>query len=210
MIKLGQRLHDERIQRGLSLDEVTQATKIRPVFIKAIEHGEFHKLPASSYAQGFVVNYAEFLGLSKREALALFRREFDDVKNFSIIPERFTEPDALGFSRFKLQYTTLLIIVLFLIFIAYLGYSYRDSFINPEVTANIPNVITAEAGIITISGKASPYDTVTVNNNPVYINSNGTFSKNIAVFPGKVPIIVKATNRFGRISTIERTVSVEE
>ena len=210
MIKIGQLLHERRIQRGLSLDEVTQATKIRPAFIKAIEHGEFHKLPASSYAQGFVVNYAEFLGLAKKEALALYHREFDEVKTFSVIPERFIEPHVLGFSRFKVQYTTLLIIVTFFIFIAYLGYSYRDSFINPVISAEIPNVMVLDSGTITISGKASPYDTVTVNNIPAYIRSNGTFTKDISVFPGKVAIIVKATNRFGRISIVEKTVTVKE
>jgi len=90
MVRLGQRLFDERRKRGLSLDEVAAATKIRGSFLSAIEKGDYTKLPSPSYAQGFVLNYATYLGFQRKETLALFRREFDERKEFKVLPKNIT------------------------------------------------------------------------------------------------------------------------
>ena len=85
MIRLGQRLREVRIGKGISLEEVSRATKIKIAFLSAIEDGMYEKLPSSSYAQGFVKNYVQFLGFSEREAMALFRREFDEKRIFKVV-----------------------------------------------------------------------------------------------------------------------------
>jgi transcriptional regulator with XRE-family HTH domain len=208
MINLGQRLHDQRLKKGLSLDDVTRETKIRPVFLTAIERGEYSKLPASSYAQGFVANYAEYLGFTRREALALFRREFDDAKAYSILPKRFANPAENTFSKFKIQYTTFLIMIAFFCLLIYLGYSYKDAFINPVLVVENPIENVIKSGEITIRGKTDPYHTVTVNNSPVYLSTDGSFFKTISAFPGKLSIVIKATNRFGKTTTVEKSVTL--
>lgn len=210
MIKLGQRLHDQRIQKGLTLDDATKATKIQPTFLSAIEHGEYQKLPASAYAQGFVVNYAEYLGFPRREALALFRREFDEVKAFAVLPEHFTNIPSNTFSSLKIQHVTLIAIIAFITLLLYLGFSYKGAFMNPPLIISGPETMVVKSGSIVIQGKADPYDTVTVNNAPVSIRTDGTFSKTISVFPGKESFTVKATNRFGRSTTIEKSVNIKE
>lgn len=210
MIKLGQRLHDQRIEKGLSLDDVTRAIKIRPAFLSAIEHGEYHKLPASAYAQGFVANYAEYLGISRREALALFRREFDEAKVFAVLPERFTNPADATFPHLKVQHTTLIVLFAFFALLSYVGYLYKDAFISPKITLTNPKEMITNSDTIIVQGKADSYDTVTVNNVPVYVGEDGTFSKSLSVIPGKVPITIKATNRFGKTTSIEKIIEVKE
>lgn len=207
MIKLGQRLHDKRIQKGLTLDDVTKATKIRPAFLRAIEHGEYHKLPESSYAQGFIANYADYLGLSKRETLALFRREFDEAKAYALVPRRFAEPVDTSFSKFKIQHTTLVVFLIFFVFIFYLIYAYRDVFINPTLAVGSNEIISTETGEVTVKGKASKYDLVTVNNQPTFVNGDGSFSKTVSVFPDEKEITVKAVNRFGRETIVKKTIT---
>ncbi len=49
MITAGQKLYEERIRRGLTLEEIARATKIRSSFLSAIEKGEYKKLPSSAY-----------------------------------------------------------------------------------------------------------------------------------------------------------------
>ena len=204
MIRLGQRLREERQKRGLTLEDVTKATKIRPSFLHAIEKGEYQKLPSSSYAQGFVVNYAEFLGFSKREALALFRREFDESSVFSVLPERFADPAERSFPRVKIHQTAFVIGMAFLLLLAFLGFSYRDAFLNPSLTISEPKKDTIVSGDIIVSGKTNAYATVTINDTPVSLDDDGTFSKKVTVFPGEVSLIVKAKNRFGRESTVTK------
>src|SRR3989344_231387 len=114
MIRTGQKLRDERIRRGLSIDDVAKATKIRSSFLLAIEKGDYSKLPSSAYVQGFVRNYAEYLGLSKREVLAIFRREFDEEKVFRVLPEGMVKSSDVARIPFRIHHTAL--IVVFLIF----------------------------------------------------------------------------------------------
>jgi len=61
--EIGSTLRDERRRRGLGLDDVQSATRIRAHFLDAIEREDFDALPAGSYRRSFVRGYADFLGL---------------------------------------------------------------------------------------------------------------------------------------------------
>ena len=80
MTRVGEKLYEERIKKGYTLEEVSKATKIKVHFLQAIEKGDYKKLPSGTYAQGFVKNYAGFLKLPEHEMLALFKREYDEEK----------------------------------------------------------------------------------------------------------------------------------
>ncbi len=63
VIKLGELLRHSREEKNFSLKEVENATSIRMSYLKAIEDGEMGKLISPVYAQGFVKQYASFLGI---------------------------------------------------------------------------------------------------------------------------------------------------
>lgn len=60
---LGDTLKQKRKERNLSLKEVENATSIRTNYLQAIEEGDFNKLISPVYAQGFIKQYASFLGV---------------------------------------------------------------------------------------------------------------------------------------------------
>jgi type II secretory pathway pseudopilin PulG/transcriptional regulator with XRE-family HTH domain len=60
--KIGRILEQAREERGLSLHEVEQATKIRARYLKELERENFDVLPAV-YVQGSLRTYADYLGL---------------------------------------------------------------------------------------------------------------------------------------------------
>lgn len=68
-----------------SLKDVENATSIRIGYLQAIEEGESHKLISPVYAQGFLKQYAAFLGLDGDRII----REH---------PDAFTRSDAQEFS----------------------------------------------------------------------------------------------------------------
>ena len=113
MIKVGQRLKEIRLRKGLSIEQVSNGTKIRPQFITAIEKGEYQKLPSPTYAQGFVRNYAEFLGAPKRETLALFRREFDEEQAYRVLPQGFSKQKDFPVTKIRIQKAVFVIVFLF-------------------------------------------------------------------------------------------------
>ncbi|MBI1865330.1 MAG: helix-turn-helix domain-containing protein, partial [Nitrospirae bacterium] len=61
-----EQLKTERERRGLSLQEISDRTRIRMVYIEIIESGEIHKLPGEVFARGFARAYASALGVDFR------------------------------------------------------------------------------------------------------------------------------------------------
>ena len=66
----GAYLHHHRLVSGLTLEQVSVETKIRPNLIAAIEKEEWHKLPASVFVRGFVLQIARLLRMDEPEQLA--------------------------------------------------------------------------------------------------------------------------------------------
>ena len=65
--KIGPVLEQARKERGLTLDDVEQATKIRKRYIAGLEREDYGVLPDAVYVQGFLKTYANYLGLDGEE-----------------------------------------------------------------------------------------------------------------------------------------------
>jgi cytoskeleton protein RodZ len=63
LASIGEQLRQAREARGISIQDVEQATRIRRVFVVALEEDRLQDLPDPAYVRGFVRNYARFLGL---------------------------------------------------------------------------------------------------------------------------------------------------
>jgi cytoskeleton protein RodZ len=61
--EIGRFLEQKRKERGLSLEEVEQATKIRKRYLTGLEREDYTILPDAVYARGFLKTYANYLGL---------------------------------------------------------------------------------------------------------------------------------------------------
>ena len=70
MAGFGEYLRREREMRGVSLEEISIATKISIRFLQAIENEEISKLPGGIFTRSFVRTYARYLGLDEERVLA--------------------------------------------------------------------------------------------------------------------------------------------
>lgn len=207
MVSVGQKLHDARISRGLSIEDVASATKIRASFISAIENGDFKKLPSSAYATGFVRNYSVFLGLPPKEMVALFRREFDEKKTYDVLPKGLTKTDFTT-RGFNLSGGIILAIIIFAVLLLYIGIEYRYAFINPPLNIYSPKENQKfNSSDISVYGKTDPNATVFINDTPVSVGKDGSFKKTVSLFSGAETISIKAVNSFGKKT--EDTIHVE-
>jgi len=75
MSDLGNLLRKARENRGYTLDDIQEITKIRKRYLEAIENGEYKVLPGSFYVRAFVKTYAETVGLNAEEVLRLYQKE---------------------------------------------------------------------------------------------------------------------------------------
>jgi cytoskeletal protein RodZ len=85
LMQMGEIFKERRIELNLSIKEIKNATSIPESYLQAIEDGELHKLNSPVYAQGFVRQYASFLGI-------------DGDKIVRENPEIFSRPEAQDFA----------------------------------------------------------------------------------------------------------------
>lgn len=70
---IGAALKAAREFRGLSLQDVADATRIRRTYLAAVEDMRLEELPSRPFAVGYVKAYAKLLGMDPDEAVARFK-----------------------------------------------------------------------------------------------------------------------------------------
>jgi cytoskeleton protein RodZ len=70
MASFGENLRREREMRGVTLQEISAATKISVRFLQALENEDFEQLPGGIFTRGFIRAYAKYLGLDEEPTLA--------------------------------------------------------------------------------------------------------------------------------------------
>ena len=70
MESLGARLKRERLERKMTLEEISVSTKIGTRFLVAIEEEHFDQLPGGIFNKGFIKAYARSVGVDEAEAVA--------------------------------------------------------------------------------------------------------------------------------------------
>jgi cytoskeletal protein RodZ len=210
MIKIGQRFQEVRLQKNLTLEDVSKSTKIKTAFLDAIEKGEYEKLPSVTYAQGFVRNYAKFLNMPEKEMLALFRREFDQEKAIKVLPQGFSKTKDFSITRFKSKQSLFLVFLVLLALVGYILFQYRGALVNPSLFLSSPkdNAIISSS-MVTVIGKTDSNATVFVDDFSVSVDNNGVFTKVINVFPGKATITIRVVNRFGKETILKRDIEIK-
>jgi cytoskeletal protein RodZ len=76
--EVGQYLKAVREYRGLSLAQVAAETRVRRLYLSALEDKDHGPLPSRPFAIGYVRAYARVLGLDGDEMVARFRTEFPE------------------------------------------------------------------------------------------------------------------------------------
>lgn len=84
----GAYIANERIRRGLSLDEVAEGTKINLRYLEAFECDAFEEYPEQPYALGFIRSYAKFLGIDEDTAIIHFQYFYQDYLQHCRKPPR--------------------------------------------------------------------------------------------------------------------------
>ena len=78
---LGERLRQQRINLGLTLQEVEYQTKIRIFYLEAIENEDYKSLPGKVYIMGFLRSYSRLLKMDADEIIDEFNASWPDADN---------------------------------------------------------------------------------------------------------------------------------
>ncbi len=69
LLELAHCLKSARKSRKLNTEEIGLTLKLRPVYIEALESGDWSEMPGEVYALGFLKQYASFLGLDVSDSI---------------------------------------------------------------------------------------------------------------------------------------------
>lgn len=208
--RVGAKFREARIRQRLTLEKVSESTKIRKEFLEAIESGEYKVIPSSAYAYGFVRNYAQFLDLPEDHMIALFKREYDVSKNYEVLPKGLPKMDNIPMKGIRIGRNPLIIFGILIFIVLFILFQYKDAIFSPQLNVYQPkDKSEISSSEVEVRGSTDANSVVYVDNNLVSVDNDGNFRKVIAVFPGKSMITIKSVNRFGRESIDQRHILVK-
>jgi cytoskeletal protein RodZ len=83
----GEHLKREREMRGVSLEEVSAATRISTRFLEAIESDRWESLPGGVFNRGFIRSVARYLGLDEDSMVAEYALETRGRVDAGVVPD---------------------------------------------------------------------------------------------------------------------------
>ncbi|MDU5142062.1 MAG: helix-turn-helix domain-containing protein [Paenibacillus dendritiformis] len=190
MSELGQLLKKARLEKGLTLDDVQEATKIRKRYLEAIEEGDYKVLPGSFYVRAFIKTYAETVGLNPDELLQFYRNDIPAPEvETTVEPMIRKKRRAVHSDKFGRWATTILMWA-FLALIIVIVYFYVVNNKTPD------NQTSDNSGII--SGTPAPGQTTPGNGAQTPSTGSGGGTKEPEttappVEPEKEPIVVRTS-----------------
>lgn len=101
-LTLGEKLREAREERGFTLSDVAEQTRISSLYLESIENDDYRILPGGIFNKGFVKSFAKLVGINEQEALADYAvllsqttvAEEDEYKRYR--PEVLTDDRSMG------------------------------------------------------------------------------------------------------------------
>lgn len=208
-MSFGEKLREARESMGYSLDYIEDETKIRKLYIDALEQETFEVLPPRVYATGFVRRYAKFLGLNPDEMVAQFQSlaYFGESLHEEPAPIKQKEVDI----GFHIPYRNILAGIVFLIIAIWagklvLGYITgridvpdQQAAVPPKVEEPVkptpPPVTKVKKALVLIEARQDCWLNVVVDGKTVFTKTIKAGDKH--EFEGKESVYIKAGNAGG-------------
>lgn len=161
----GQRLRAAREAAGMTLEEVATTTRIPTRHLESLENSDFERLPAPTYTIGFAKNYAQAVGLDRREIADQLRGEVGGLRPATFQVDSFEPADpARAFPKW------LLLAVLAGIAIVIAGFSWLRSREYAEDAPVVAEETAANAAAPAQAATAAPAPATT--QGPVVLTAN--------------------------------------
>lgn len=191
---LGEILKNVRKKKNLTLEQVEEETKVRVRYLEALEEGHYEILPSSVYAVGFLVKYAEFLGINKDNLIEKFSIERGKSYDHSkiMVERKIREP------LFSITPKFILVTGIVVALAGLLGYIFYNvhQFTSPpnlEISAPSTDQIIKEEKV-EIVGKTDTGVTLMINGQNVPTDDLGNFHQEVKLHAGLNSFEVRSIN----------------
>ncbi|NCB20960.1 MAG: hypothetical protein EOM88_03525 [Clostridia bacterium] len=204
----GKQLSLSREQKNISLEEAAKHLHIRKEYLIALEKDQYDQLPSGLYGKHFLKKYCRLLKLNYRKILAA--SPLAENSN-SVDPFSKKIPRASNFFIFPKLIRNILFISLFLIFVIYFIFYFKQLSAPPKLIIKYPetNLVISDNNL-TIQGYSDPETEIIINGSIVMSSQDGNFNKNIQLKSGLNTINISAKKKHGRAINLQRQILVKD
>lgn len=209
MVRVGERLKNARILQNLSIEDVSQKTRIPLKYLEAIETARFKELPtAKAHRLAYIKEYAKMLNLNPASFLYQFSQESDLHNTPTIHPQRTLKLWPLNSLSTILRSV---VVGVFLIgFVGYLLWQVNGILQPPKLFVFSPNDGSVSNKLTaTVQGETEKEVQLTVNGKEAMPNDKGRFEIVLDLSNGVNTINISAIKKHGKITTVIRHVIVK-
>jgi len=208
---IGEILREERQRHRLSIEKLAAKTRIKKKYLQALENNQFEQLPAATFVKGYIKIYAQLFGFDHQPLIALLRRDFKESVKGQLVPREFIKPvlkkrQVWGPATFVVVGLALTFITL----ISYVGLQWYMLSQPPALKIISPVEDSLVAARVGVSGQTDADAIVTINSQPVALQSDGSFETEVYLpREGVNTISIEAQDRRGKVTLIQRLVRVK-
>ncbi len=206
---LGAIFRTAREKFDLDLCAASKAARIPKKYLECLEKNKFSGLPkAKVYRLNYVKEYAHFLHLDESEMLKQFEKE-NGLKGTEIIHPKQHVRNTPLFS-FSILIRNLLIAGLILSFTGYLAYQVKRVLEPPRLFVYNPTEgITINDYHIAVQGETEKECQLSINGKEIMPDEKGRFNLSVDLSEGLNTIIITATKKHGKNTTLTRHIVVK-
>lgn len=207
--RLGHTLKASRENFNIDLDAVSKTIRIPKKYLEFLEKNKFSCLPkAKVYRTNYVREYARFLHLDETEMLAQFEKE-NGFKGTGVIHPKQHVRNTPLFS-FSILMRNLLVAGLILFFTGYLAFQVKRVLEPPRLFIYNPTEgITINDQHVIVQGETEKECRLSINGQEIMPDEKGRFSLPVDLSEGLNTIIITATKKHGKNTTITRHIVVK-
>jgi cytoskeleton protein RodZ len=159
-LTLGEKLRQAREERGISISEVAEQTRISPLYIESIEGDNYKPLPGGIFNKGFVKSYAKYVGVDENEALQEYTRMMASTEAEQLESPRTYRPEVLTDDRPGASIAPTLIFAGVILALMTAGILFLVRYINntgsPQTASNIQSNSASNSAANTVEQLAQP------------------------------------------------------
>ena len=201
-ISLADFLKEKRKSQGLSLEQLSDLTKIQVYHLNAIENGNFEDLPPSVYRVGIFKRLAKFIGADAVEIMKIYGKETGGSNNPDYADNVISPKKSFYFILTPKKITLLFGGLLLTGLLAYLWYQFSFLVGPPTLAVEPKGDVVVQNESMLIKGRTDSGVSLKVNGEDIYVAFDGSFAKDVQLVAGLNTIEIVAENKFGKSTKV--------
>lgn len=208
MGSLGEQLKQIREEAGLTLEDLSEKTKIQLKYLERLENEEFGKLPKLVYVRGFIQKWASACNAEPEQLMLQFYRENQALLNRANEENALASLSTPSFIITSRHIISSLVLVAAISLLGYFYYNQRILSQAPQIEVVQPAEVSSalDGEVILLKGETKNIKTVTVNGEDVRLGDDGVFEHPYKLEAGLNTIFINAKANNGEVVETVRKV----